>query len=218
MVARRSRIPDRAGSPVVFTALPLWWTTAALKAITESNFQQKPLTIAVIYELHIGTFSPEGTYAGAARKLAHLVPLGVTHVEIMPLASFPGNHGWGYDGVYLFAPHPAYGTPEDLARFVASCHSYGLAVLIDCVYNHLGPDGNYLNNYAPYFTDRVKTPWGDAVNYDSADSDEVRQFVIDNARMWLEVYGFDGLRLDAVGTIYSFEAVHLLEELATADP
>jgi maltooligosyltrehalose trehalohydrolase len=190
--------------------------TAALKAISRTSFQQKPLSKAIIYELHIGTFTPEGTYAGAVNKLSHLVALGVTHVEVMPLATFPGKHGWGYDGVYLFAPQPSYGTPEDLARFVAACHAQGLAVLLDVVYNHLGPDGNYLRNFAPYFTDHVKTGWGDAINYDGAYSDGVRQFVLDNARMWLEVYGFDGLRLDAVGAIFSFEAVHLLEELANA--
>ncbi|HEY6457018.1 MAG TPA: malto-oligosyltrehalose trehalohydrolase [Steroidobacteraceae bacterium] len=188
----------------------------ALRAISRSAFQQQPLAKAIIYELHIGTFTPQGTYAGATQKLPHLVALGVTHVEVMPLASFPGRHGWGYDGVYLFAPQPSYGTPEDLARFVAACHAHGLAVLLDVVYNHLGPDGNYLNYYAPYFTDLVKTAWGDAINYDGAHSDGVRQFVLDNARMWLDVYGFDGLRLDAVGAIYSFEAVHLLEELASA--
>jgi maltooligosyltrehalose trehalohydrolase len=189
---------------------------AALQAISRSAFRQKPLSKAIIYELHIGTFTPEGTYAGAARKLPHLVALGVTHVEVMPLATFPGNHGWGYDGVYLFAPQPSYGTPEELARFVAACHGHGLAVLLDVVYNHLGPDGNYLRHFAPYFTNLVKTAWGDAINYDGPGSDGVRQFVLDNARMWLEVYGFDGLRLDAVGAIYSFEAVHLLEELASA--
>jgi maltooligosyltrehalose trehalohydrolase len=188
----------------------------ALKAISRSSFQQKPLGKAIIYEVHIGTFTPAGTYAQATQKLPHLVALGVTHVEVMPLATFPGNHGWGYDGVYLFAPHPAYGGPEDLARFVAACHAHGLAVLLDVVYNHLGPDGNYLRHFAPYFTNHVKTAWGDAINYDGAHSDGVRQFVLDNARMWLEMYGFDGLRLDAVGAIYSFEAVHLLEELANA--
>ncbi|HTC44414.1 MAG TPA: malto-oligosyltrehalose trehalohydrolase [Steroidobacteraceae bacterium] len=189
---------------------------AALRAAGSRGFRQQPLTQAVIYELHIGTFSPEGTYTGATHKLPHLAALGITHVEVMPLATFPGQHGWGYDGVFLFAPHPSYGTPLELARFIAACHRCGLAVLLDAVYNHLGPDGNYLSHYAPYFTDRVRTAWGDAVNYDGANSDGVRDFVLDNARMWLDDYGFDGLRLDAVGAIYSFEAVHLLEELARA--
>src|SRR5580658_1531406 len=187
-----------------------------LKAITGRPFRPKPLRDAVIYELHIGTFTPEGTYAAAAEKLPYLVSLGITHLEIMPLASFPGERGWGYDGVYLYAPQPSYGTPVELARLVAACHAHGLAVLLDVVYNHLGPDGNYLGQFAPYFTERVKTTWGDAVNYDGADSDGVRQFVIDNARRWLDVYGFDGLRLDAVHAIYGFEAVHVLEELACA--
>jgi maltooligosyltrehalose trehalohydrolase len=186
-----------------------------LKAITRSEFRPQPLRKAVIYELHIGTFTPEGTYAGAAAKLSYLASLGITHLEIMPLASFPGERGWGYDGVYLYAPQPSYGTPLELARFIAECHAHGLAVLLDVVYNHLGPDGNYLGQFAPYFTERVKTTWGDAVNYDGPGSDGVRQFVIDNARRWLDLYGFDGLRLDAVHAIYGFEAVHVLEELAS---
>jgi maltooligosyltrehalose trehalohydrolase len=187
-----------------------------LKVISRSDFVPKPLREAVIYELHVGTFTPEGTYASAEEKLPHLAALGITHIELLPLATFPGKHGWGYDGVYLYAPHPAYGTPAALAKFVAAAHAQGLAVLLDVVYNHLGPDGNYLSQYAPYFTDRVKTGWGEAVNYDGAYSDGVRRFVIDNARMWLDVYGFDGLRLDAVHAIYGFEAVHVLEELASA--
>jgi maltooligosyltrehalose trehalohydrolase len=187
-----------------------------LKAISRSDFKQQPLRAAVIYELHIGTFTPEGTYASAEQKLPHLAALGITHIELLPLATFPGKHGWGYDGVYLYAPQPAYGTPVELAKFVAAAHARGLAVLLDVVYNHLGPDGNYLGQYAPYFTDRVKTSWGDAVNYDGPYSDGVRRFVIDNARMWLDEYGFDGLRLDAVHAIYGFEAVHVLEELASA--
>jgi maltooligosyltrehalose trehalohydrolase len=180
------------------------------------RFRPKPLHAAIIYELHIGTFTPAGTYAAARERLDHLVGLGITHIELMPLATFPGRHGWGYDGVDLYAPLPAYGTPDELADFIAACHERGLAVLLDVVYNHLGPDGNYLGAYGPYFTDRVKTPWGQAVNYDGAQSDEVRRFVIDNAIMWLGDYGFDGLRLDAVHAIFSFEAVHVLEDLAAA--
>jgi maltooligosyltrehalose trehalohydrolase len=185
-------------------------------AAVAAHFRPKALRDAVIYELHVGTFTPTGTYAGARERLDHLVDLGVTHVELMPLATAPGRHGWGYDGVDLYAPLPAYGTPAELADFIAACHERGLAVLLDVVYNHLGPDGNYLGAYGPYFTDRVKTPWGQAVNFDGAQSDEVRQFVIDNALMWLGEYGFDGLRLDAVHAIFSFEAVHVLEELAAA--
>jgi maltooligosyltrehalose trehalohydrolase len=189
---------------------------AALRDRPAPRFAPVPLRDAVIYEMHVGTFSPAGTYAGASERLAHLVELGVTHVELMPLATFPGRRGWGYDGVDLFAPLPAYGTPEELAALVDACHERGLAVLLDVVYNHLGPDGNYLGAYGPYFTDRVKTPWGQAVNYDGAGSDEVRRYVIDNAILWLRDYRFDGLRLDAVHAIYSFEATHVLEELATA--
>jgi maltooligosyltrehalose trehalohydrolase len=177
------------------------------------RFRPKPLCDAIIYELHVGTFTPEGTYASAQAKLPHLVELGITHVELMPLATFPGRHGWGYDGVYPFAPFPAYGTPRELVQFVAACHAHGLAVLLDVVYNHFGPDGNYAGQFGPYFTDRWKTLWGDAMNFDGPHSDEVRRFVIDNAVMWLRDYGFDGLRLDAVHAIYCPGAVHILEEL-----
>jgi maltooligosyltrehalose trehalohydrolase len=180
------------------------------------EFKAKGLEQAVIYELHVGTFTAAGTYAAAAEKLAHLSALGVTHVELMPLASFPGKRGWGYDGVDLFAPFAPYGAPQDLAAFIDDCHTRGIAVILDVVYNHLGPDGNYLGMFGPYFTDRYKTGWGAAINYDGSGSDAVRQLVIDNALMWLRDYGFDGLRLDAVHAIYSFEAVHLLEELAQA--
>jgi len=175
-----------------------------------------PLRDAVLYEMHVGTFTPEGTYAAAQAKIPHWVDLGVTHVELMPLATFPGRRGWGYDGVDLYAPHPAYGTPSELASFVRTCQAAGLRVLLDVVYNHLGPDGNYLGRYGPYFTDRYRTAWGDAINYDGPRSDPVRRFIIDNALMWLRDYGFDGLRLDAVHAIVSFEAVHVLEELADA--
>jgi maltooligosyltrehalose trehalohydrolase len=187
-----------------------------LRQLQRANFRAQPLREAVIYELHVGTFTPAGTYAAAEARLPHLVKLGITHVELMPIATFPGRHGWGYDGVDLYAPFPAYGSPKDLAQFVNACHEQGLGVLLDVVYNHLGPDGNYLASYGPYFTDRVKTGWGEAINYDGAHSDEVRRFIIDNALMWLRDYGFDGLRLDAVHAIFSFEATHVLEDLAAA--
>ncbi len=179
-------------------------------------FTAKGLEHAVIYELHVGTFTPAGTYAAARDKIEHLSTLGITHVELLPLASFPGKRGWGYDGVDLFAPFAPYGTPQELAEFIDACHARGIAVILDVVYNHMGPDGNYVGMFGPYFTDRYKTGWGEAINYDSAGSDAVRQFVIDNALMWLRDYGFDGLRLDAVHAIFSFEAVHLLEEMAQA--
>jgi maltooligosyltrehalose trehalohydrolase len=181
-----------------------------------SEFRALPLEQAIIYELHIGTFTAQGSYSAALEKLPHLIELGVTHLELMPLATFPGQRGWGYDGVDLYAPHPAYGTPQELAAFVRGCHAQGLSVLLDVVYNHLGPDGNYLGHYAPYFTDRYKTGWGAAINYDGPHSDGVRRFVIDNALMWMRDYGFDGLRLDAVHAIFSFDALHLLEELSAA--
>lgn len=194
-----------------------WSSPDAVRARSGiAGFQPEALGDAVIYELHVGTFTPEGTYAAAQAKLPHLAQLGVTHLELMPLATFPGRRGWGYDGVDLYAPFPAYGTPFELAAFVAASHAQGLAVLLDVVYNHLGPDGNYLSQYGPYFTDRYQTAWGAAINYDGPHSDGVRRFFIDNALMWLRDYGFDGLRLDAVHAIYSFDAVHVLEELAAA--
>ncbi|HET8935243.1 MAG TPA: malto-oligosyltrehalose trehalohydrolase, partial [Polyangiales bacterium] len=182
----------------------------------DGSFRALPLSAAVIYELHLGTFTREGTLAAAAKRLPELVDLGVTHVELMPLATFPGRWGWGYDGVALFAPHPTYGDPDDVKRFVESCHAHGLAVLIDVVYNHLGPDGNYLGDFGHYFTTRYQTPWGAAINLDGAHSDEVRRFFIDNACMWIEEYHFDGLRLDAVHALCDESALHLLQELNSA--
>lgn len=169
---------------------------------------------AVVYELHIGTFSPEGTFDGARAQLEHLLELGVTHVELMPIAAFPGKRGWGYDGVSLFAVQEAYGGPEACQRFVNACHERGLAVLLDVVYNHLGPSGNYLAEFGPYFTERYHTPWGAAINFDGADSHEVRAFFIANAVQWLRDFHFDGLRLDAVHAIQDTAATSFLEDLA----
>jgi maltooligosyltrehalose trehalohydrolase len=183
-------------------------------AWTDDGFRAVPLSAALIYELHIGTFSPEGTFTGAIARLPHLKQLGVTHVELMPVGAFPGRQGWGYDGVALFAPHPAYGTRKELKRLVAACHELGLGVILDVVYNHLGPDGNYLGEFGPYFTDHHKTPWGQAVNFDDESSSIVRRFFIDNAKMWLKEYHFDGLRLDAVHAMYDQSAIHFLEQLA----
>lgn len=180
---------------------------------TDEGFRAPPLGSAVIYELHIGTFTPEGTFDAAIEKLEHLVQLGVTHVEIMPVNAYPGEHGWGYDGVTLFATQHSYGGPEGLKRLVNACHERGLAVLLDVVYNHLGPSGNYLGKYAPYFTARHHTPWGPAVNFDGPDSDEVRRFFCDNALMWMRDYHFDGLRLDAVHAIVDTTARPFLEQL-----
>jgi maltooligosyltrehalose trehalohydrolase len=183
-------------------------------AWSDAGWQPLPLSAGVIYELHIGTFSETGTFAGAIAKLPHLVALGITHVELMPVAEYSGGHGWGYDGVDLFAPHHAYGTPDDLKRLVNACHAHGLAVLLDVVYNHLGPAGNYLSRFGPYFTPRYHTPWGDAVNLDGAGSNEVRRFFCDNAVMWLRDYHIDGLRLDAVHALIDTSAMHFLEQLA----
>lgn len=181
---------------------------------SDSDWQPPPLGSGVLYELHIGTFSEEGTFAGAIAKLPHLAALGVTHVELMPVAEFSGARGWGYDGVDLFAPHHAYGHPEDLKRLVDACHAHGLAVILDVVYNHFGPAGSYVSRFGPYFTRRYHTPWGDAVNLDDAGSDEVRRFFCDNALMWLRDYHFDGLRLDAVHALIDTSACHFLEQLA----
>lgn len=180
----------------------------------DSSWQAPPLESAIIYELHIGTFTPIGTFDSAIGRLDHLVELGVTHVELMPVNEFPGARGWGYDGVDLYAPHSAYGGPDGLKRLVDACHAHGLAVLLDVVYNHLGPSGNFLSRFGPYFTEHYQTPWGSAVNLDGAESDEVRRFICDNALMWLRDYHIDGLRLDAVHAFHDSSAVHLLEQLA----
>jgi maltooligosyltrehalose trehalohydrolase len=181
----------------------------------DTNWQARPLSSAVIYELHVGTFTPEGTFDAAIERLDHLAELGITHVELMPVASFLGSRGWGYDGVALYAPHQACGGPEALKRLVDACHARGLAVLLDVVYNHLGPSGNYLPQFGPYFSARHSTPWGAALNFDGPHSDEVRRFFCDNALMWLRDYHFDGLRLDAVHAIVDTSAIPFLEQLAT---
>lgn len=170
---------------------------------------------AVIYELHVGTFTAEGTLDAAVDHLDHLVDLGVDLVEVMPLATFPGRNGWGYDGVGLYAVHEPYGGPAAFCRFIDACHARGLGVFLDVVYNHLGPSGNHLEKFGPYFTDRYDTPWGQALNLDGPDSDDVRRFMIDNALMWLRDFQVDGLRLDAVHALFDVRAVTMLEELAT---
>lgn len=179
------------------------------------EWRGRPWEEVVLYELHVGTFSAEGTYAGAVAHLDHLVDLGVTAVELMPLAQTAGRRNWGYDGVLLFAPHSAYGTPEELKALVDACHERGLMIFLDVVYNHFGPEGNYLNTYArSFFTERHHTPWGAAINYDGADARPVRDFVIDNALYWLQEYRFDGLRLDAVHAIIDDGSPDILSELA----
>ncbi|MFO8149222.1 MAG: malto-oligosyltrehalose trehalohydrolase [Trueperaceae bacterium] len=193
---------------------PSRWLDHGRFGWTDGGWRPPPLASAVIYELHVGTFTREGTFDAAIERLDHLRDLGVTHVELLPVAEFPGERGWGYDGVDLYAPHHAYGGPEGLKRLVDACHRRGLAVLLDVVYNHLGPSGNYLARFGPYFTDRHVTPWGEAVNVDGPDSDEVRRFFLDNALSWLRDYHLDGLRIDAIHAIVDTSAVHLLEQLA----
>jgi maltooligosyltrehalose trehalohydrolase len=180
---------------------------------SDHGWQSPPLSSALIYELHVGTFTPEGTFKAAESHLDYLKELGVTHVELMPIANFPGKRGWGYDGVDLFAPFEAYGEPDDLKHLVNACHDKGLAVLLDVVYNHLGPVGNYLGKFGPYFTSNHSTPWGDAVNFEEAGATEVRCFLVDNALMWLRDYHLDGLRLDAVHSFNDRSAIHFLEQL-----
>jgi maltooligosyltrehalose trehalohydrolase len=183
---------------------------------TDGRWRGRSLRNSIMYEMHTGTFSEMGTFDGAVEHIDHLAALGVDAVELLPVTAYPGMRGWGYDGVDLFAVHEAYGGPEALKRFVDACHRAGIAVVMDVVYNHLGPDGNYLGEFGPYFTDRHRTPWGDAINYDGPGSDEVRRFVVDNALMWLRDYHCDGLRLDAVHAIIDTSAIHLLEEISTA--
>ena len=185
-------------------------------AWTDDEWTAPPLRDAVVYEVHVGTFTPAGTFDAAIERLPELVELGVTHLELLPVAEFSGERGWGYDGVDPFAPHRAYGGPDGLKRLVDAAHVRGLAVLIDVVYNHLGPEGNYLRRFGPYFTDRYTTPWGDAVNFDGPGSHEVRRFVVDNALMWMRDYHADGLRLDAMHAIFDMSAVHIGEEVVTA--
>ncbi len=181
---------------------------------TDTNWQARPLASGIVYELHIGTFTAEGTFVGAIERLDYLVDLGVTHVELMPVNEFSGDWGWGYDGVDLYAPYHCYGTPDDLKRLVDACHGKGIAVLLDVVYNHLGPAGNYLSQFGPYFTDAYRTPWGPAINFDHRGSREVRRFFADNALMWLRDYHFDGLRLDAVHAYLDRSATPFLEQLS----
>ena len=185
-------------------------------AWSDGGWDGLPLTDFIIYELHVGTFSREGTFEAIIPHLDYLKGLGINAVELMPVAQFPGGRNWGYDGAYLFAPQNSYGGPRGLKTLVNACHEKGLAVMLDVVYNHLGPEGNYLAKFGPYFTDRYKTPWGNAVNFDGPYSDEVRRFFIDNALYWMTEYHVDTLRVDAIHGIFDFSAKHFLRELAVA--
>jgi len=180
---------------------------------TDQLWRGIDLSRTILYEIHTGTFTPEGTFDGILGRLDELAELGVTALEIMPVAQFPGPRNWGYDGAYPFAVQDSYGGPDGLKRLVNGCHEKGLSVILDVVYNHLGPEGNYLRDFGPYFTDRYRTPWGEAVNFDGPWSDEVRGYFIQNALHWMESYHVDGLRLDAVHAIYDLGARHFLEEL-----
>ncbi|MDT0676860.1 malto-oligosyltrehalose trehalohydrolase [Autumnicola musiva] len=168
----------------------------------------------IIYELHVGTFTAEGTFRGIQEKLDHLLELGINAIEVMPLSAFPGNRNWGYDGVYPYAAQESYGSTEALKELIDSCHAKGIAVILDAVYNHMGPEGNYLSEFGPYFTEKYKTPWGKAINFDDPFSDHVRNFFLQSAIMWLEEYHFDGLRLDAIHEIIDRGAKHLLRDLS----
>ena len=181
---------------------------------TDESWSGIPLEEMLIYELHVGTFSPEGTFEGVIQKLDYLEELGINTIELMPISQFPGNRNWGYDGVYPFAVHHDYGGPIGLMELVNEAHSKGIAVILDVVYNHQGPEGNYLGEYGPYFTDKYKTGWGKAINYDDALCDGVRNFYWQNALMWLDQFHIDGLRLDAVHAIWDFSAKHFIEVLA----
>lgn len=205
--ASRSNPDDVHGASEVVDPAAFDWQDEAWRG--------RPWEEAVVYELHVGTFSPEGTFAGVIGRLDYLAELGVTAIELMPVADFPGARNWGYDGALLFAPDSRYGRPEDLKALVQAAHAKGLMVLLDVVYNHFGPEGNYLHVYAKnFFTERHHTLWGAAINFDGADSRPVREFFIHNALYWLTEYHFDGLRLDAVHAIIDDSVPHILTELA----
>ena len=180
---------------------------------TDAGWEGVPLEDMVIYELHVGTFTPEGTFEAILPRLAELGELGVTAIELMPVAQFPGDRNWGYDGVYPYAVQNSYGGPAGLKTLVNAIHRQGMSAILDVVYNHLGPEGNYLRDFGPYFTGKYRTPWGDAINYDEAYSYGVRNFFIENALFWLREYHFDALRLDALHQIYDQSAKHIVQEL-----
>ncbi len=194
------------GASEVVDASTFAWTDSAWKGV--------PLERAVIYEMHIGTFTPEGTWASAMERLPHLRDVGITVLEVMPLAEFTGKYGWGYDGVDLFAPTHLYGEPDDVRRFVDRAHSLGRAVILDVVYNHLGPDGNYLGQFSKdYFSSKHTTDWGEAINFDGPNCRPVREFFIENAGYWVTEFHMDGLRLDATQNIYDDSEPHVLAEI-----
>ena len=201
--------PDGVTQPsAIVSPSRFQWTDAHWEGIARDQL--------VFYEVHVGTFTAEGTFDAIIPRLPSLRQLGVTALELMPVGEFPGTRNWGYDGVYPFAPHHSYGGPEGLQRLVNACHEQGLACVLDVVYNHFGPEGSVQYEFGPYFTDHYKTPWGRAVNFDGPGSEGVRAYVIENVRMWISDYHIDGLRLDAVHAIYDFGATHLLKEIKQA--
>jgi len=185
-----------------------------IRSIRDHNWKGISTRDLIIYELHVGTFTPEGTFSALKEKLSYLKELGINAIKIMPVAAFPGNRNWGYDGVFSFAVQASYGGAVELAKLIKSCHENGIAVILDVVYNHLGPEGNYLNAFGPYFTGKYQTPWGKAINFDDAWCDGVRQYFLENALMWLRDFHIDGLRLDAVHAIKDFGPKHFLRELS----
>ena len=182
------------------------------RRVSSPSWRGVAIEDAIIYELHLGTFTPEGTLAAATGKLPHLQALGITVIELLPLATFPGTRNWGYDGTYLFALQPSYGSYEDLATFIEQAHELGMAVILDVVYNHFGPEGNYSGVYAPY-TKQADTPWGAAINFDGGYSEGIRAFYLANTRYWLEEIGFDGFRMDAVSLVFDSSPRHILREI-----
>ncbi|WP_183560365.1 malto-oligosyltrehalose trehalohydrolase [Mucilaginibacter sp. SP1R1] len=180
---------------------------------TDGQWKNYPLANYIFYELHTGTFTSEGTFQGIEQQLDYLIELGITAIEIMPVAQFPGERNWGYDGVFPFAVQNSYSGPRGLQQLVNSCHNKGLAVVLDVVYNHLGPEGNYFGQFGPYFTDKYNTPWGSAINFDDAGSDEVRLYFIENVLMWFRDFHVDALRMDAVHAIKDFSPKHILQEI-----
>lgn len=202
--------PDGVHGPsAVVDPASFGWTDQAWRGLRLEDF--------IIYELHVGTFTAEGTFDAIIPTLSYLKEtIGITAIELMPVAQFPGHRNWGYDGVHPFAPQSSYGGPDGLKRLVNACHAAKLAVILDVVYNHLGPEGNYLGEFGPYFTDRYRTPWGAAINYDGSESDEVRRYVVNNALYWVTEYHIDALRLDAIHGIFDYGATHILKDIASA--
>ena len=203
--AANFRIPRRVFNPTAFTVHLLLSTHANFKW-NDGAFAGHSLRDMAIYELHVGTFTSEGTFDAAISRLDDLAELGITAVELMPVAQFPGGRNWGYDGVFPFATQNSYGGPAALQRFVDAAHARGISLILDVVYNHLGPEGNYFGEFGPFFSGRYCTPWGQAINFDGAESEPVRAFFIQNALYWLKEFHVDGLRLDAVHGIFDFSA------------